>query len=84
MCVAEYLFARFGLTTQVDAWTFVGTQYPGSSQYDFGEQFEPSMNERRAASQLPKHLERRAGTSGQVGESPLLRWLWNEARKEWK
>jgi hypothetical protein len=84
LCVAEYLLARVGLTKKVDAWTFLGTQFQESSQYDFGEQFEPSLKQRRTTSALPGHLGFSPGNSGQVGVSPLLSWLWNEARKEWQ
>jgi membrane-associated phospholipid phosphatase len=81
LTLAEYFIARFATAGggAFSAWTFNGTQFGGSADFDFRQQYDTSTEIRNPA--LPYAIQD-AGTTN-AGASPYLNWLWVKAAGEW-
>jgi hypothetical protein len=77
LTLARYFVRRAKGNTGFRAWRFDGERYPGTLDFDFNDLYDTNTAQQKSAlyvDPLPSTLP--AG-------SPVLRWLWTEAAKEW-
>jgi membrane-associated phospholipid phosphatase len=83
LTLGRYFIQRAtGGAQQFNAWRFDGERYPGTQDFDFHDFYDSAT----ALEQLnpaidPPYVDRIASQRPEV--SPVLKWLWDEAAKEW-
>jgi membrane-associated phospholipid phosphatase len=77
LTLARYFVRRAKGNTGFRAWRFDGERYPGTLDFDFNNLYNTNTAQQKSAyyvDPLP---------SPPPEGSPILRWLWTEAEKEW-
>ena len=90
MSVADYFMARLkpaGTTTNVGAWGFVGTSYPGTTDFSGAELFNTTNDARNTTAYAAPIIATVGGVatpvSATVKGSANLNLLWAAAAAEW-
>ena len=90
MSVADYFMARLkptGSTTNVGAWGFDGTPYPGATDFSGAELFDTTADVRNTTAYAAPITSIVGGVatpvSATVQGSANLNWLWAAAAAEW-
>jgi hypothetical protein len=83
LALARYFIQRAkGGGQQFKAWRFDGERYPGGLDFDFHDFYDAETGSERADPAIdPPYVDPIASQAPE--RSPLLRWLWTEAAKEW-
>jgi membrane-associated phospholipid phosphatase len=83
LTLGNYLVARFGATATYDAWQFDGTIYPHTQDFDWTLLFNVDTKLQLPTATSPFYITSIAKNELIGAPSPVLKWLWCEALKEW-
>jgi PAP2 superfamily len=78
LTLGEYFITRCGGGSNYFSWTFDGTQFVGTDDFDFRQQYDTPTGTRKAQAYAIKDPGAKAAVP-----SPLLYWLWGKAVGEW-
>jgi hypothetical protein len=78
LTLGRYFLQRATGGTKFDAWRFDGERYPGKQDFDFHEFYDSATGEEKPN---PPYVD--PIPSQPPGVSPILNWLWQQAKMEW-
>lgn len=80
LALARYFIVRATgvVPAQYDAWRFDGTRYPGNTDFDFHDFYDPATGAENANLPYINQL-----TTTAPAMSAILNWLWKQAVDEW-
>ena len=84
LTLAGYLLQRFQNHRTYQAWSFIGHLYPEDRDFHWGDLYDVAHNRQREPDDpWAKPID--DGDPDQLGApSPILNWLWEKARAEWR